>query len=70
MKHLLDIETEADVEEVIKELQRRARELSLLASEYGLVLTIETVPRYPLAMGNYFIQCEIRAGRAIYRGQA
>lgn len=70
MKPLDQLETNADVEEVIAELHRRARELSLLADSYGLVLTMETVPRHPLAMGNYFIQSEIRAGRSIYRGQA
>ena len=45
-----------------------ARELVETAMKHGLVLTINTVAREPLAMGNYDLVVDVRAGNPIYRG--
>lgn len=39
--------------EQVAEIQRRAEQLIELARAGGVVLTIELVPRKPLAMGNH-----------------
>jgi hypothetical protein len=47
-----------------------ARALVERASSIGLVLTIETVPDKPLAMGNHHPLITIRAAKKLYRGEA
>lgn len=43
--------------------------LSTLAQLNGLIVTIETKPLEPLAMGNYSIEIQIRPSHAAYRGE-
>jgi hypothetical protein len=61
------IHSEEELEQVIKGLKQRAQALTDLAFEYGFVLTINTAPTQPLAMGNYDMQCELRVANDIYR---
>lgn len=53
------------IDEKVK-LERTARALIDMAEESGLVLTIETVPKWftPLAMGNYDMVAEVREARS------
>ncbi len=44
-------------------IQRAAGHLLALASQAGLVVTIETVPQQPLAMGNYSMAVNVREAR-------
>lgn len=44
-----------------------ARALSELANLSGLVLTVETKPAQPLAMGNYTITVDVRPSHEAYR---
>jgi hypothetical protein len=44
-----------------------ARALSELANSAGLILTIETRPKAPLAMGNYTIVVGVRPSHEAYR---
>lgn len=67
MKPSDQIETDQDVEDVISGLHQKAADLVLLAGSYGLVLTIQTRARNPLAMGNYDIVVDMRPGHAMYR---
>lgn len=46
-----------------------ARALSELANSAGLILTIETRPEAPLAMGNYTIVIGIRQSHEAYRSE-
>jgi hypothetical protein len=63
------IHSQEELEQAIKGLKQRAQALTDLAFEYGFVLTINTVPNQPLAMGNYDMQCELRIANDVYRGQ-
>lgn len=47
-----------------------ARAISELANLSGLVLTIETKPQQPLAMGNYTIVVNVRPSCEAYRSQS
>lgn len=44
--------------------------LSELAQLNGLILTMQTYPIKPLAMGNYGINVDLRPSHAAYRGAA
>lgn len=46
-----------------------AQLLTDLAGSYGFVLTIQTAPKLPLAMGNYDYQCELRISHDAYRSK-
>lgn len=46
----------------------KAEQLVALAKQVGVVLTIETVPSKPLAMGNFEMQVDVRPANEIYRG--
>ena len=65
LPHPTEIETPEQLAELVDALFNAAHALVERANEYGLVLTISTVPLQPLAMGNYEIACEICAGHAI-----
>jgi hypothetical protein len=69
MKPVDQIETEDDAREVLNGLADKAAALVLLAKSYGLVLTINTKAKKPLAMGNYDLVCEISPNHATYRGK-
>ncbi len=62
-----DTQSFEDAQSVVEELQRQARELVILASQYGITLTIRTQPLKPLAMGNYELVVETSASNVIYR---
>lgn len=49
----------------IEIIRRRARALVELAQEWGYVLTIETKPEQPLAMGNHFMAVDVRPAREL-----
>ena len=63
------IASKEELEQAINSLKQRAQAPTDLAFEYGLVLTINTVPNQPLAMGNYDMQCELRSANDVYRAQ-
>lgn len=44
-------------------IEVQAKHLVLIAQKWGLVLTIETQPRQPLAMGHYEIVVDVRPAR-------
>lgn len=44
-------------------IQARAEKLVALATECGVVLTINTQPKAPLAMGNYEMVVDVRPAR-------
>lgn len=44
-----------------------AQELVLQAAQNGLILTIETAPKHPLAMGNYTQNINLRPHNKLYR---
>jgi hypothetical protein len=52
---------------VADEIGKAAVALSTLAQLNGMVLTIDTKPLAPLAMGNYSIQIDIRLSHHAYR---
>lgn len=54
----------------IEGLSKAARELVKSAEKHGLVLTVKTHPRQPLAMGNYDMVVEVRDSNKVYRGGA
>ena len=65
----------ASVEANVKYLQDEidlifagAKVLCDRAAELGYVLTIETRPLQPLAMGHYEQVCELRLSNQVYRG--
>ena len=49
----------------IETLHRRALALVELASEWGYIVTIETKPDLPLAMGNSHMHIEVRPARVL-----
>ena len=57
----------ADIKLATEHLLQDAQELSLRANAMGFVLTIETLPRKPLAMGNYDSVATLRLSHAVYR---
>ncbi len=61
------IETPEELKRVVDSLMLGAKLLTDTAATYGFVLTIQTVPKLPLAMGNYEYQCELRISHDIYR---
>lgn len=61
------IETPEELKQVVDSLMLGARVLTDTAAAYGFVLTIGTVPKQPLAMGNYEYQCELRVSHDVYR---
>lgn len=64
------IETPEELKKVIDGLMLGAELLTDTAAAYGFVLTIQTVPKQPLAMGNYEYQCELRISHDIYRSES
>lgn len=46
-------------------IRRRALALVGLAREWGYVVTIETKPEQPLAMGNHFMAVDVRPAREL-----
>lgn len=57
----------AHMERTANRIASAARTLSELANLSGLVLTIETSPKLPLAMGNYQIEVKVRLSHQAYR---
>lgn len=55
------------IEELIA---RRALALAELAFSEGFVLTIETKPLKPLALGNYDLEISVRDSNPTYRSQS
>lgn len=60
----------ADQLHAAQKIGAAAQALSELANSAGLILTIETRPKAPLAMGNYIIVVGVRSSHAAYRSQA
>jgi hypothetical protein len=50
-------------------IARRAQALIELAYSEGFVLTIETKPLKPLALGNYNLEINVRDSHSTYRGE-
>ena len=48
-------------------LNRRMRELLAFAMEHGYVITVENKPRTPLAMGNSYMDFNVRSARHRYQ---
>ena len=46
-------------------IRRRAHTLVELAQEWGYVVTLETKPEQPLAMGNHFMAVDVRPAREL-----
>ena len=63
-----EINNQEDYDKAIDGILRLAGALCDLAFDYGLVLTIETKPRTPLAMGNYDLRFQLSASHQMYRG--
>jgi len=55
--------TPIQMTQIMELIHRRAEELIQLAMSEGVVLTIETKPVEPLAMGNYNLVVETRLSR-------
>lgn len=55
-------------QDLAQALLLKAHELLVTADALGFVLTIETVPQQPLAMGNYHMMSSVREKRVIYNG--
>ena len=55
------------IEELIA---RRAQALAELAFSEGFVVTIQTIPLKPLALGNYDLEITVRDSHATYRSQS
>lgn len=51
-------------------ISEAARALVHLAKSEGMVVTIETMPLAPLAMGNYYMQHDVREARSAQPAQA
>ena len=51
-------------------IARQALALAELALLEGFVVTIETTPLKPLALGNYDLEITVRDSHATYRGQS
>ena len=58
--------TVSDTEMVMKLIHQQALDLVERARFYGVVITVETEPRLPLAMGNYRMVVHTRASRELY----
>lgn len=54
---------------LIESLIDDAKALLARANQCGLVLTIVTEAKKPLAMGNYEYVINLRAGKRLYRGE-
>ena len=50
-----------------EKLRQALRELLVLAMEHGYVITVENKPRTPLAMGNSYIDFDVRPARHRYQ---
>lgn len=59
-----------DVKLATEQILKEAEALSLRANSIGFVLTIETLARPPLAMGNYDCIATLRLSHDVYRGQS
>lgn len=59
-----------DIRLATDQILKDAEELSLRANAIGFVLTIETLARPPLAMGNYDCIATLRLSHDVYRGQS
>lgn len=53
--------------QILESLVATVREQVILARKLGFVITVETVPNEPLAMGNYGIKVEGRSAPEVYR---
>ena len=63
-KNQLDLPvSQLEIEKILDD----AKSLIKSAVEAGFILTIETVPDYPLAMGNYGLNIELRRSRGNYQ---
>ena len=51
----------------LENLKWKAQQLVDLAKQVGAVITIETVPNKPLAMGNHEMRVDVRPANEIYR---
>lgn len=49
----------------LENIKWKAEQLVALAKQVGVVLTIETVPSNPLAMGNFEMRVEARPARQL-----
>jgi hypothetical protein len=65
-----EVDSLEKAEQVISAIQQAAKDLVLKAREYGIVVTIETEPVKPLAMGHYDMVVTTRPGHDIYRNQS
>lgn len=66
VKHLMEV---GQRERAAEEIMKQANELVVLAAKCGFLLTIETAPRKPLAMGNYGLKIGIRDTHKTYRSE-
>lgn len=57
------------LDQAAKVLLHHANNLIMEAAKIGLILTIETLPMQPLAMGNYALKVELRNSNKVYRSQ-
>lgn len=62
-----ELQVLADIRDASDQLLKEAEELSVRANAMGFVLTIETLARPPLAMGNYDCIATLRISNAVYR---
>lgn len=59
-----------DIRLATDQILKDAEELSLRANAIGFVLTIETLARPPLAMGNYDCVATLRLSHSVYRDES
>ena len=52
----------------LEAIKWKAEQLVALAKQVNVVLTIETVPQQPLAMGNFEMKVDVRPAREISTG--
>jgi antitoxin component HigA of HigAB toxin-antitoxin module len=65
-----EIRCQEDYDKALAGILKLANNLCELASDYGVVLTIRTEPRKPLAMGNYDLLIELSSSHTMYRSQS
>ena len=69
LKPAEEISTQEEFNEAVGHLMQLAGTLCDVANDYGLVLTISTTPRQPLAMGNYDMLISLSMSHAAYRSE-
>lgn len=60
----------ADIRLATDQILEEAEALCMRANAVGLVLTIETLARPPLAMGNYDCVATLRLSHSVYRDES